>query len=110
VKTRAPDKKLPTKVDIIKPIVIERMPALVSNVSGETPIVCSTPKLITRTAIAPIENCRTVAAWFPMRVVMKGFAFRKSSIIASPKPRIMMILKACVRKVDRLSAAAINRS
>jgi hypothetical protein len=64
----------PTKVDIIKPNVIETMPAPVSSVSGETPSVCSTPKLITITAIAPIENCRTVAAWFPIRAVMNDFA------------------------------------
>jgi len=110
VKTSAPAKMLPTKVDITKPIVIEMMPAPVSNVSGETPSVCSTPKLITMTAIAPIENCRTVAAWFPMRLVMNGFACRKSSIIVSQKPRIMMILKACIRNKGKLMVAAINRS
>jgi hypothetical protein len=110
VKTSAPANILPTKVDIIKPVVIEAIPAPVSNIPGEKPSVCSTPKLITIADIAPIENCRIVSAWFPMRLVMNCFDFRRSITIANQKPTIRIILKDCIRNVGKFTVAETNRS
>jgi hypothetical protein len=110
VKTSAPEKTPPTKVDMIKPIVIVAIPAPASKLSGETPSVFNTPKPITRTAIAPIENCKSVAAWAPMRVVKNGFARCKNSRIINQKPTIRMIRKVSLEKINRFIGAATNRS
>jgi len=110
VNTSAPARIPPTKVDMIKPIVMEIMPAPVSRVSGETPSVCSTPKLITIITMAPMKNCRTEAAWAPIRVVSSGLVRRKSNINSSEKLKIRVIRKACLRRVGRFIGAATNRS
>ena len=110
VKTNAPDKRLPTNVDITSPAVIEIIPALVKSAVGETPNVFRTPKIMTKTASASIANCSIVAAWIPIFGVMSGLMRRKSIIAVNQKPKMMIILMACINNMGRLIGTATNRS
>ncbi len=101
---------LPTKVDMIRPMVIEAIPAPVRRLSGETPSVCSTARIMTRMAMVPMKNWRIVAAWAPICEVMADFEWRMNSRIVSQKPMIRAILMVCIRKVGRFMGAAMNRS
>jgi hypothetical protein len=91
-------------------MVIDAMPAPTSRLSGENPRVCSTPKVITRTATTPIENCRTVAAGAPRREVKNGFTRCKKSRINSQKPTIRIIRIVSLEKINRFVGAATSWS
>ena len=101
---------LPTKVDMIKPIVIEAIPAPASRLSGETPSVCNTAKIIAMTAIVPMKNWRTAAAWAPICEVKEVFDRRMKNRIVSQKPMINAILIVFTMNVGRFIGAAMNRS
>ena len=75
----------PPKVEIIKPAVIDMMPALVRSVCGETPMMPRIPKFIAKTTSAKKPNWRIVAAWTPICGVNKGLIRRNRRIAVNPK-------------------------
>jgi hypothetical protein len=100
----------PTKVEIIKPAVMEIIPALVRRVCGETPRTPRIPKLIAMIAIIKNPNCRIVDVWVPICGVNKGLARRRRSSTVNPKKRTIAILVDSLRKIGSSIGAAMNKS
>ena len=107
-KTKAPARIPPTKVEMIKPMVMEAKPAPVMRVWGETLRTLRTANNITRIAMEPMKYCSMVLVCSPKCLAMSGFERFMNMSMVSQKPTIRAISMAWFASSERLMGSSMK--